>query len=162
MDERVATFYIDGQSVGNERPDFPRRARIAIAHRPNGSPQYFTQTRIVKEEIGDRTNNEAEYHALLRLLKLLAIRIKSGHPQMADEGIWICSDSELLVKQLSGEYKVKEERLRKLWEEAKELMNDIGSVRIQHVPREQNLAGLWLEGKIKAREMAPEEFLSDL
>ncbi len=110
MDERVATFYIDGQSVGNERPDFPRRARIAIAHRPNG----------------------------------------------------ICSDSELLVKQLSGEYKVKEERLRKLWEEAKELMNDIGSVRIQHVPREKNLAGLWLEGKIKAREMAPEEFLSDL
>ncbi len=162
MDERVATFYIDGQSVGNERPDFPRRARIAIAHRPNGSPQYFTQTRIVTEEIGDRTNNEAEYHALLRLLKLLAIRIKSGHPQVADEGIWVYSDSEVLVKQLSGDYKVKEERLRRLWEEAKDLIDELGSVHVEHVPREENLAGLWLEGKIKGREMVPEEFLSDM
>jgi len=158
----VPTFYIDGQSVGNERPDSPRKARIAIAHRPDGSPRYFTQTRIVTEEIGDRTNNEAEYHALLRLLKLLAIRIKSGHPQVADEGIWVYSDSQVLVKQLSGEYKVKEERLRKLWEEAKELMNELGSVHVEHVRREENLAGLWLEGKIKGREMAPEEFLSDM
>ncbi len=158
----MATFYIDGQSVGNERPDFPRRARIAIAHRPDGSPPYFTPTRIITEEIGDRTNNEAEYHALLRLLKLLANRIKSGHPQVADEGIWVYSDSEVVVKQLNGEYRVKEERLRKLCEEAKELMNEIGSVRVENVPREENLAGLWLEGKVKGREMAPEEFLSDL
>ncbi len=162
MDERVATFYIDGQSVGNERPDFPRRARIAIAHRPEGPPQYFAPTRIVTEEIGDRTNNEAEYHALLRLLKLLAIRIKSGHPQVADEGIWVYSDSEVLVKQLSGDYKVKEERLRRLWEEAKDLIDELGSVHVEHVPREENLAGLWLEGKIKGREMVPEEFLSDM
>jgi len=158
----VPTFYIDGQSVGNERPDSPRKARIAIAHRPDGSPRYFASTRIVTEEIGDRTNNEAEYHALLRLLKLLAIRIKSGHPQVADEGILVYSDSEVLVKQLSGEYKVKEERLRKLWEEAKELMNELGSVHVEHVRREENLAGLWLEGKIRGREMEPEEFLSDM
>jgi len=148
--------------VGNERPDSPRKARIAIAHRPDGSPRYFASTRIVTEEIGDRTNNEAEYHALLRLLKLLAIRIKSGHPQVADEGILVYSDSEVLVKQLSGEYKVKEERLRKLWEEAKELMNELGSVHVEHVRREENLAGLWLEGKIRGREMEPEEFLSDM
>ena len=158
----MPTFYIDGQSLGNERPDSPRGARIAIAHRPDASPRDFTPTRIVTEEIGDRTNNEAEYHALVRLLKLLAIRIRSGHPQVADEGIWVYSDSEVLVKQLSGEYKVKEERLRKLWKEAKELMDEIGSVRIQHVRREENIAGLWLEGKVKGREMAPEEFLSDL
>ena len=158
----MATFYIDGQSVGNERTYSPRKARIAIAHRPSGSPRDFTQTRILTEEIGDRTNNEAEYHALLRLLKLLAIRIKSGHTQMADEGIWIYSDSEVIVKQLGGEYKVKEERLRRLWQETKEMMSEISSVHVEHVPREENLAGLWLERKIKGREMVPEEFLSDL
>jgi len=74
----------------------------------------------------------------------------------------VYSDSEVLVKQLSGEYKVKEERLRKLWEEAKELMNELGSVHVEHVRREENLAGLWLEGKIRGREMEPEEFLSDM
>jgi ribonuclease HI len=158
----VPKFYIDGQSVGNENPGAPRQARIAIAHRPEAAQRYFTPTRIVTEEIGDRTNNEAEYHALLRLLQLLTIRINSGHPQVADEGIWVYSDSEVLVKQLSGEYRVKEERLRKLWKEAKELMEEIDSVHVQHVPREENLAGLWLEGKIEGREMAPEEFLSDL
>ena len=162
-DEPVATFYIDGQSVGNERPNLPRRARIAIAHRPDVSPRYFTPTRIITEEIGDRTNNEAEYLALLRLLKLLASHIKASKgPHAADEDVRVYSDSEVLVKQLSGEYKVKEERLRKLWDEAKELMNEIGSVRIQHVPREANLAGLWLEGKIEGTEMTPEEFLSNL
>src|SRR5262249_17851564 len=125
----------------------PRRARIAIAYRPDDSPRY--STRIITEEIGDRTNNEAEYLALLRLLKLLAAHVKAA-PSLnaAGQGIWIYSDSEVMVNQLNGDYKVKEDRLRKLWYEAKELVKDIGVVRLQKIPREENLAGLWLEGKL--------------
>ncbi len=41
------------------------------------------------------------------------------------------------------------------------MMNGIGTVRIKHVRREENLAGLWLEGKIRGKALSPEEFLSD-
>ena len=157
----MSTFYVDGQSIGNENPKLPRRARIAIAYRPDDSPRY--STRIITEEIGDRTNNEAEYLALLRLLKLLAVHVKAVPSRTtASQGIWIYSDSEVMVNQLNGDYKVKEDRLRKLWDEAKELVKDIGTVRLQKIPREENLAGLWLEGKLQGKEMAPEEFLSGL
>src|SRR5262249_21769272 len=122
-----------------------------------------TSTRIFTEEIGDRTNNEAEYLALLRFLKLLNSRITMRQDSSESyEDILVYSDSEVMVRQLSGEYKVKEERLQRLWREAKALMKEIGVVRLEHVSREENLAGLWLEGRIKAAQMEPEEFISDL
>ena len=156
----VATFYIDGQSVGNEQVALPRRARIAIAIRSELAGQGPT-TLIVSEDIGDHTNNEAEYHALLRLLSLLSTKIV-GETAPPASGVRICSDSEVLVKQLSGEYKVREERLRKLRESARETMDNIGWVRLEWVPREENIAGLWLEGKIGGRRVQPEELLSKL
>ena len=154
-------FYIDGQSIGNQQKGLPRKARIAIAFRWEGVAPEAAHVRVVSEDIGDKTNNEAEYHALVRLLSIIESHFVTGKGDIPRSmgNVRICSDSELLVKQVSGEYKVKEDRLRKLRDEVKLLLDGMESVRLESVPREENLAGLWLEGKIRAVQVRPEQFL---
>ena len=82
------------------------------------------------EAIGVATNNVAEYRALL-----------AGLERAADAGIdelTVVSDSELLVKQMRGEYKVKNAALRELWEEAQSLARRLGKVSYAAVRREEN------------------------
>ena len=156
----MPTFYIDGQSLGNEQIGQPRKASLAIAFRWEGTPPETPHVRVVSEEIGDKTNNEAEYHALIRLLSLL--RSHSTVKGVIGQGIGevrICSDSEVLVRQMNGEYRVKEDRLRKLKSEAERLRDELGSVRLEKIPRDENLAGLWIEGKIRGVQVQPEKFL---
>jgi ribonuclease HI len=82
------------------------------------------------ETIGTATNNVAEYRALVAgLEKALELQV--------DE-IEVVSDSELLVKQMRGEYKVKNPALRELWEEAQSLERELGKVRYTAVRREHN------------------------
>ncbi len=82
------------------------------------------------EYIGKATNNEAEYRAFIRGLEY--------GKQLNGRDISIFSDSELLVKQMNLEYKVKNKRLQKLYSEAKELLTMFHSWKINHIPREQN------------------------
>ena len=154
-------FYIDGQSIGNEKSGQARKAKIAIAFRWEGAAPEAPHVKVVSEDVGDKTNNEAEYHALIRLLSIMESHLTVGQGGISRSmgEVRICSDSELLVKQVSGEYKVKEDRLRKLRDEAKRLLDGMRSVRLEWVPREENLAGLWLEGKIRAVQVQPEQFL---
>jgi len=82
------------------------------------------------EAIGIATNNVAEYSALVAgLLKAVELGL--------DE-LEVISDSELLVKQMRGEYKVKSLGLRLLWEEASGLADRIRSIRYTAVRREHN------------------------
>ena len=82
------------------------------------------------ETIGTATNNEAEYRALVAgLEKALELEV--------DE-LEVVSDSELLVKQMRREYKVKNENLRALFEQASVLADRLGSVRYTAVRREHN------------------------
>jgi ribonuclease HI len=82
------------------------------------------------EAIGVATNNVAEYRALIAgLEKAVELEI--------DE-LEVISDSELLVKQMQGEYKVKNEALRELNEEANFLEQKLGRVRYRAVRREHN------------------------
>ncbi len=82
------------------------------------------------EAIGVATNNVAEYRALVAgLRKALELGI--------DE-LEVVSDSELLVKQMQGEYRVKNEALRALWEEATDLERRFRRVRYTAVRREHN------------------------
>ncbi len=156
----MPTFYVDGQSIGNERIGQPRKARIAIAFRWEGTAPEAPHVRVVSQEIGDKTNNEAEYNALINLLTMLKNHLAGKDGSLRSMGqVKICSDSELLVKQLNGEYKVKEERLRKLRDDAKLMLDEFESARMEWIPREENLAGLWLEGKIRAIQVQPEQFL---
>ena len=82
------------------------------------------------EAIGVATNNVAEYRALV-----------AGLTQAAEAGVdelEVVSDSELLVKQMRGEYKVKNAALRKLWDEAQELAARLPKVTFAAVRREHN------------------------
>ena len=94
-------------------------------------------------EVGDKTNNEAEYLALLKTLDLV------NEKQSSSEDKIIRSDSKLVVNQVKGEWQVKEPRLKELNDRAKDAMEKLGSVRLEWVPRRENYAGLWIEGLLK-------------
>ena len=136
-------YYIDGGSQGNERRDRPRSARIAIAY--SDSPDRIDPHKIsiYWGEVGYKTNNEAEYLALLKTLDLI------NEKDAGSGGHIIRSDSKLVVNQLKGEWQVKEPRLRKLNDRAKDGIQKLGSVRLEWVPRRENYAGLWIEGLLK-------------
>jgi ribonuclease H / adenosylcobalamin/alpha-ribazole phosphatase len=82
------------------------------------------------EAIGTATNNVAEYRALVAgLEKALELGV---------EEVDVVSDSQLLVRQMTGDYKVKNEALRKLWLEAEALARRLRKVTYRSVPREHN------------------------
>ena len=82
------------------------------------------------EKIGIATNNVAEYRALIAGLEKAV--------ELAVPEVEVVSDSELLVKQMTGEYRVKNEALRELFDEAERLAGRIGSVSYSAVRREHN------------------------
>lgn len=82
------------------------------------------------ERIGEETNNVAEYRALIKGLQMA----RSYQPNRL-----ICHlDSELVVKQLNGEYRVKMPTLQPLVDEIKELTMELPDVVFEHIPREDN------------------------
>jgi len=82
------------------------------------------------EAIGVATNNVAEYSALIAGLEMAI--------ELALDEVEVVSDSELMVKQMRGEYKVKNEALRELSLRASRLAGAVGNVRYSAVRREQN------------------------
>jgi len=80
--------------------------------------------------LGKTTNNVAEYQALLHALRFALER--------GAREIEVFSDSELLVRQIEGRYRVKNAGLRPLFQEAKALLARFQRARLTHVPREQN------------------------
>jgi ribonuclease HI len=116
-----ATLWTDGGARGNPGP----AAFGYVLEAENG-----TVLAAHGEAIGTATNNVAEYRALI-----------AGLDKAAEAGVdelEVVSDSELLVKQMRGEYKVKSETLRGLFEQASDRANRLGSVRYTAVRREHN------------------------
>lgn len=89
----------------------------------------------ISEYIGETTNNIAEYTAVLQGLKRLKVMLKDKKLRGPFE--WIL-DSELVVKQLAGEYKVKNPGLRPLFEEIRDLCVAFPNLTFKHVRREEN------------------------
>lgn len=120
MDDLTATIHIDGGARGNPGP----AAYAVVLARP-GRP-------AVEEAgtIGTATNNVAEYTALVNALHLAT--------ELGLKKLDVFSDSELLVKQMAGEYRVKHPDLQPLYQEATELRKGFEAVRITHVRRELN------------------------
>jgi ribonuclease HI len=112
---------IDGGSRGNPGP-----AAYGVVIR-DGSGEIVAK---LKKYIGRMTNNVAEYYGLIA-----AMDYAQSHGIRA---LRIESDSELLVKQMRGQYKVKSEDLRPLFERAQKMSKAFDSFRIEHVYREQN------------------------
>lgn len=112
---------IDGASRGNPGP-----AAIGVVV----ADARWKVLEEIGEHIGDATNNVAEYRALIRALE-------AALAQGATE-VEIRTDSDLLVRQVEGAYRVKAPALRALHEEATALLARLSSWTIQHVPREAN------------------------
>ena len=121
--KQIASYHanIDGGSRGNPGP-----AAYGVVMR-DGRGEVVAR---LKKYIGQNTNNVAEYFALIAALDyaqthgIRALRVES--------------DSELLVKQMRGQYKVKSEELKPLFERAKKMSQTLEMFRIEHVYREQN------------------------
>jgi len=113
-------IHIDGAARGNPGP-----AAFAFIIQKQGSP-----TIEEKGLLGNTTNNLAEYTALVRALEQAA--------ELGGKRLIVHSDSELLVKQMNGEYRVKNPDLRVLHDRAKELIEQFEQVAIRHVRREHN------------------------
>jgi len=114
---------VDGASRGNPGP---AGVGIIIA-----GEQGTTRVRI-SSYIGETTNNQAEYKALIMGLREAA--------RLGAEHIDIKTDSKLVVEQVRGKYKVRHANLRPLFEEAKQLLAEFRSFTITHIPRHQNNA----------------------
>lgn len=118
--KKVYSLYVDGASQ--------KKNTIAGI----GGVIYLDDSEIesFSENIGGATNNEAEYTALLRGLAFLS--------KYKPNSVYIFADSELMVKQINGEYRVRNERIRKLYEQAVHLLERFPNWTIEHVPRERN------------------------
>ncbi len=119
----LITAHVDGASRGN-----PGHAGFGVLIELDGAGTVYSRAGY----LGETTNNQAEYKALLHCLTAL-------EEMQLSAGI-IYSDSELLVKQLSGEYRVKDQQLRPLFEEARARLSRLEGIRIRHIRRENNQA----------------------
>jgi len=130
-------IFIDGASRGN-----PGECAIGfIVYDKSGNEV----TRFGKK-IGQNTNNFAEYSALIEALKYLCV---NEIALQIDGRISIYSDSELLVRQMNGEYKVKSNSIKALFNEARKILETLDrEVRILSVDREQNRTADWIANRV--------------
>jgi ribonuclease HI len=109
---------------GGARPTNPGPA--AIGYVLIGPEQKWKRSKT----LGRATNNVAEYQALIHGLRFA---IDQGYGPIEIRG-----DSELIVKQVRGEYSVNDDELRELHSLVQQLMNRFDEFHLQHIPREQN------------------------
>lgn len=124
-------IYTDGGSRNNPGP-----AAIGVVFQGIGDKGYGI--REYSEYIGEATNNEAEYHAVIFALKKAKQLL--GKKKTKGTSVEIRLDSELIGKQLQGKFKLKEESLFPLFVEIWNLKQDFGGVEFKIVPREKNRA----------------------
>ena len=118
----IVRIYVDGGARGNPGP---AAAGILIESTQDGSILYEAGLFL-----GKATNNVAEYRGLIAGLR-------QAHKIGADR-VEIFSDSELLVKQFNGEYRVRNPVLQNLYNEAKEWERKFRKCTVNHIRREQN------------------------
>jgi ribonuclease HI len=115
-----ATVWFDGACSGNPGP----MGGGAVVHVEGGRPQ------VLSMAFGVGTNNQAEYRALiLGLRHALAAGV---------EDVVVHGDSQLILRQLEGKYRVKNAELKPLHEEAAKLLRQFKAVKLAWVPRAEN------------------------
>lgn len=126
MNQSKFIIHTDGGARGNPGP-----AGIGVVI--NG----LAETKKYGEYIGEATNNEAEYQAVIFALKKLK-QLIGKEKSKSEAEVEIHLDSKLLTSQLNGEYKIKEKRLQKLFLEVWNLKQDFKKVSFKNIPREDN------------------------
>lgn len=122
--------YIDGASRGN-----PGHSALAVA-------VFAGETRIAERAsyLGVTTNNVAEYSALLEALSELR--------RLGAKEAEIRTDSELLVRQINGQYRVKADGLRPLYINAVRMLSEFDDIVVKHIPRKENKIADGLANKV--------------
>ncbi|MFC1932466.1 ribonuclease HI family protein [Chloroflexota bacterium] len=118
---KQVVIFTDGVSKGNPGP-------AAIGATIKNEQGKIIAT--ISQSIGKTTNNQAEYRAVIAALEY-AIRLGANRVDMR-------SDSELVVRQLNGQYRVKKVHLKTLYQQVKQLLSQLEGYTINHIPREQN------------------------
>ena len=118
---KKAVIFADGASRGNPGP-----AAIGVTIKDERG-ELIT---FISRRIGKTTNNQAEYRAIIAALEE-AVRL--GAKQVD-----IKMDSELVVKQINGEYRVKKATLKPLYQQVKQLQGLLRDFTVTHIPRQQN------------------------
>ncbi|HTR80859.1 MAG TPA: ribonuclease HI family protein [Bacteroidota bacterium] len=120
--------FTDGAARGNPGP-----GGIGIVLRSESGETLLKE----KKYLGKVTNNVAEYSALIEcLLQFTELRARN---KISCTRLVMHSDSELMVRQLNGQYKVKDRELKKLYDKVRELIHGLQiEFSIMHVPRELN------------------------
>lgn len=118
-----AKLYTDGGSRNNPGP-----AAIGVVLLDEQGVTIET----VSKFLGQATNNQAEYEALLHGLRLAL------HHKVSQVAVYL--DSELVVKQMQGLYKIKDSQLAQLAAQAKTLLESFQTYTFIHIPREKNAA----------------------
>ena len=141
-------IYTDGGSRGN-----PGKAALGVVF-------CNEKEQIIKkygEYLGDNlTNNEAEYSAVIFALKKFKALFGKAIAEISE--VEIRSDSELLVKQMNGEYKLLDEKIQKFFIEIWNLKMDFKKVKFKTIPRENNkeadkMVNETLDGHVKNQKL---------
>ncbi len=141
-------IYTDGGSRGNPGP-----SAIGVVF----CNQKEQKIKEYSEYLGDKlTNNEAEYKAVVFALK--KFKLLFGKELAKKTDLEIRSDSELMVKQLNGQYKILDEKIQPLFLEIWNLKFDFTKIKFRKIPRERNkeadrLVNEALDGKAKEQKL---------
>lgn len=139
MSNRII-IHTDGGARGNPGP---AAVGAVIEGVPGGKKEYG-------EYLGETTNNEAEYRAVILALKKLKQLLGNSESKTADVEVFM--DSELIERQLNGEYKIKEKNLQSYFVEVWNLKSDFNSVNFHHVKREENSEADKIVNRVLDRE----------
>ena len=139
MMKNKITIHTDGGSRGNPGP-----AAIGVVLEGSFGKKEFG------EHIGETTNNEAEYRAVIFALKKLKPLI--GSNKCKESSVEFLLDSELVVKQLNKEYKLKDKNIQNFFIEIWNLTFDFGQVSFRHIPREENTEADRIVNQVLDRE----------
>ncbi|MBI4317948.1 MAG: ribonuclease HI family protein [Chloroflexi bacterium] len=130
MKPKKLIVYSDGASRGNPGP-----AGVGVVI----EDELGRCLKTVSKFIGHATNNEAEYSGVI-------FALETAFPFAADQ-VELRLDSELVVRQLTGKYKVRSPALKPFYEKARHWLGRFKFVSIKHVPREQNKGADRLAGQ---------------
>jgi len=120
LDNSSVEIYIDGAARGN-----PGNSGIGVLIRETKD-----KNREVKKYLGTKTNNQAEYTALITALE--------SANDLKERQIKIFTDSLLVANQINGIWKVRHPEIITLNKKAKQLLQNFKNITIQHIPRELN------------------------
>ena len=140
----------DGGSRGNPGP-----AGIGVVFCDENEKEIFSYN----EFIGDGTNNEAEYRAIIEALKLAIKSDWFGQNNSASEEIVCRLDSQLVVEQINGRYKIKQPHIQVFIDEIREILKKFNiKISFIHIRREQNKRADQLVNEVLDKELKNKAF----